>query len=214
MSIRDELDDMGSVNRRENWPILIQEGVYELKVPSMIFLLHDLKEDKVSSADIKMKIETVKKAYPNSYVSFVDINASTGSNPQGDIWSKYIHKLDLYTTKVNNIDVVRGAFISNDEKENFKLMVFKYFNEYIRTNLQKLVTEYEENVNYSKKGFKNSFLSIFKKSDKIENIPSLNIYKLNTIERQMYFLSIVQFYFRDYDSCYDNLKILLSDIKV
>ena len=30
----------------------------------------------------------------------------------------------------------------------------------------------------------------------------------------MYLLSIIQFYFRDYESCYDNLKILASDVKV
>ena len=30
----------------------------------------------------------------------------------------------------------------------------------------------------------------------------------------MYLLSIIQFFFRDYESAYDNLKILSSDIKV
>lgn len=38
--------------------------------------------------------------------------------------------------------------------------------------------------------------------------------KLTTIEKQIYLLATIQFYFRDYEDCLENLKILSSDIKV
>ena len=160
-------------------PILIQEGVYEIKMQTMIIILNDVMDDKSPNDYVNKKMEIFKKNNINNYVSYLDINLNTA--PQIDIWSRYIHKLDLYTTKVNNIDVVRGGLISTEERENFKLMIFKFFNEFIKPHLQSLVNQYDENVNYSKKGFKNSFLSIFKKSDKVENIQALNIYKVNTI---------------------------------
>ena len=34
------------------------------------------------------------------------------------------------------------------------------------------------------------------------------------MEKQIYLLAVIQFYFRDYDSCNENIKILASDIKV
>lgn len=221
MSIRDESDDLELFKKKDNLPLLIQEGIYEMKIPSLIFILNDLKDDRLPSSEINKKIEVIKKNNPNSYISFVDINSNNDISVHNDIWSSYLHKLDIYNTKANYTDAMRGAYISNEEKDNFKLLIFKYFNDYIKMNLQKLVIDYEDTVNYSKKGFKNSFLSIFKKSDKIESISSLNIYKvihflmqLTTIEKQMYLLSIIQFYFRDYESAYENLKILSSDIKV
>lgn len=158
-------------------PILIQESVYEIKMQTMIIILNDVSEEKSLNDYVNKKMEIFKKNNLNSYISYLDINLN--SAPLIDIWSKYIHKLDLYTPKVNNIDVVRGGLISNEERENFKLMIFKFFNEFIKPHLQTLVTQYDENVNYSKKGFKNSFLSIFKKSDRVENIQALNIYKVN-----------------------------------
>jgi len=178
MSIRDEIDDLETLKKKENLPLLLQEGIYEIKIPSLIFILNDLKDDRLPGSEINKKIEIIKKNNPTSYISFVDLNSNTDMSQQNDIWSRYIHKLDLYNSKVNNIDVLRGTYISNEEKDNFKLLIFKYFNDFIKMNLQKLVVEYEDTVNYSKKGFKNSFLSIFKKSDKIESISSLNIYKV------------------------------------
>ena len=180
MSIRDDSDDLEVLKKKENIPLLIQEAIYEIKIPSFIFILNDLKDDRLPSSEINKKIEIIKKNNPTSYISYVDINSNPENNfsKQNDIWTRYIHKIDLYNSKVNNIDVLRGTYISNEEKENFKLLIFKYFNDFIKMNLQKLVIEYEDTVNYSKKGFKNSFLSIFKKSDKIESIQSLNIYKV------------------------------------
>lgn len=148
-------------------------------MPSLIIILNDNREEKLQTSEINKKVEMVKKSNSLSHVSYLEINSNNSSSLINDIWSKFIHKLDLYSVKVNNLDVVRGGYISTEEKENFKLIIFKFFNENIKTHLQKLVIEYEENVNYSKKGFKNSFLSIFKKSDKIESISSLNIYKVN-----------------------------------
>ena len=169
---------MENLKKKENLPLLIQEGIFEIKMPTLIIILDDSRDEKIQTSEINKKVEIIKKSNVQNYVSYLEINSNNSSNIINDIWSKYIHKLDLYSTKVNNIDIVRGGYISNEEKENFKMIIFKFFNENIKNHLQKLVFEYEENINYSKKGFKNTIFNIFKKSDKIENILSLNIYKV------------------------------------
>ena len=37
---------------------------------------------------------------------------------------------------------------------------------------------------------------------------------MTSIEKKMYLLSTIQFYFRDYESCAENTKILMGDLKV
>jgi hypothetical protein len=219
ISVKDDKKEIDSLVKK-NIPLLIEEGVYEKNMPSMVFILNEKSKDDNQNASMDYLIrmmEIIRLTYPGFYVLCCEINSlGEPQNLNNDIWSKYIHKLDYY--KIENVhyklpDTKYGDFISAEERENFKSGIYKFFNEYIKIYLQKLVMDLDEEITNNKKGIKNGFLSMFKKGEKIEYINVFNIYKLTPMEKKLYLLSMIQFYFRDYDNAMEHLKILMGDLK-
>lgn len=212
VSIHDRPDE---IKKSRVKPMLFQEEIYETKMRSMVLVIYDRTISELSREEINSKYEAIKKQDSSFFTYFFEINTAKDDDiKQNDIWSNLIHKLDYYNPRNTTKDVIRGELISLDERETLKSAFFKFLNDFIKPYLQKLIIELDEQITNTKKGFKNTFVSMFKKSEKIEYINSLGIYKLTELEKKIYLLAIIQFYFRDYENAGDNLKILYTDLKV
>lgn len=214
-SISDSLEDLKKLKKKENIPLLLAKGVYEVIMPSMILILNDPSENKLSQEEISKKVEGIKAENNKFFVFYNEINTQSVKDvQQKDIWSDLIHKIDYYSPMYKYGDYIKGEFISYQERENMKAALLKFVSDYLKSYLQKKVSQYDQEVTEQKKKFKfgQSISNIFKKADKIE-YDNQGIYKLIDIEKKLLNLSLIQFYFRDYEDASDNLKILIGDLK-
>ena len=230
-SIKDEKEHIEALKKQEAMPRLMQEGILETKIPAMVLVLNDKSIDSgITNEYIYKKLQNFSASNPNAYVICLDINTNStliNDSKNEDIWFKCFHKLEIYINNNNNTDPSNtsesetgfssqksyGLSISLEERENFKSTILKFFNDYIKHFLQRLVVDLDDEISSNKKGIKNGFLSIFKKSEKVEFVNHYKIYKLTVMEKKLYLLSLIQFYFRDYENAMDHLKILMNDIK-
>lgn len=211
-SIHDKLDELKKTKTK---PILLQEEIYESKMSSMVLILYDKSEGELNREEIMKNFEAIKAQNPKYFIYFAEVNnAKEDDIPQKDIWSSLIHKIDYYNPLCDNKFTEKGKLISLDERESLKSAFLKFMNEYIKPCLQKMVQDLDEDISSNKKGFANALTSYFKKSDKIEYNTNLNIYKLTSIEKKMYLLSLIQFHFKDFENAAENLKLLYGEIKV
>jgi len=179
-SANDEVETI-ELLKRKNIPGLLSQNIYEPKLASMILLLNDLSEKRVSNEKLISKINMIKNKNPRSLVMFLDINVQDLNDNESnldDIWLPFLHKTDVYNS--NFINCERGKLISLNEREIFKTSIFNFFDDYVKTYLQKLMLDLDEEVANNKKGIKNGLLSIFKKSEKPEyiNYEGNSIYKV------------------------------------
>lgn len=209
-------DSMDEILNTKNMPVLLVENVYENKMSSLIIIIHDKSKSSLSKEDVKDKLHQFEKKFPKYLIAVIDINeGNEDDSDKKDLWSPTIHKFDYYQPTYSKFrKIFRGENFGLTERKKLKNVTYKFINEYVKPYLQKLCHELDEEISNSKKGFKNNIMSIFKKSEKIEYIQNLAIYKFTPLEKKMYLLAIIQFYFRDFDSAADNLKLLSSDIKV
>lgn len=180
-SAHDEVETI-ELLKKKNIPSLLSDNIYEPRLASMILLLNDLSEKRVSNEKLISKINIIKNKNPRTLVMFLDINSQDISDNESkldDIWLPYLHKTDVYNSNFINCD--RGKFISLNEREIFKTSIFNFFDDYVKSYLQKLMLDLDEEVSNNKKGIKNGLLSIFKKSEKPEylNYEGNSIYKVN-----------------------------------
>ena len=213
-NINDSPEELKKLKKKEKIPLLLAEGIYEVMMPTMILVLYDKTEKILSSEEIINKVEQIRGENQKFFVFFCEINSQTENNiKQNDIWTSLIHKLDLYDPLYKLANVEKGKLISLEERENLKAAFLKFTNEYIKPYLQKTIISLDNEVSENKKGFRYNITSLFKKTEKVEYLPSLGIYKFTPIEKKIFLLSVIQFYFRDFDDAADNLKILMNDVK-
>lgn len=179
-SALDEVDNI-ELLKKKNIPNLLSDNIYEPKLASMILLLNDLSEKRVSNEKLISKINIIKNKNPRSIVMFLDINSQDINDNESkldDIWLPYLHKTDVYNS--NFINCERGTFISLNEREVFKTSIFNFFDDYVKSYLQKLMLDLDEEISNNKKGIKNGLLSIFKKTEKPEylNFEGNTIYRV------------------------------------
>jgi hypothetical protein len=176
-SITDDIGDMENLKLKENIPQIIHEGIYEIQMPTLLIVLNDKSSESLPPDVLNKKYNLLAGFKPPSLSIQLDINTNTGDELP-DIWVKYLSRIDYYSLGQNVESITRGKLISADEREVLKLALHKFFNEHIKPHFQKLVFELDDEISTSKKGIKVGFLSIFKKSDKIEYVNHYNIYKV------------------------------------
>jgi len=189
-STQDEIETI-ELLKKKNIPNLLSENIYEPKLASMILLLSDLTEKRLSNDKLINKINLIKNKNPKSYVMFLDINSQDINDIESkldDIWLPYLHKTDVYNSNFINCD--RGKYISLNEREIFRTSIFNFFDIYVKPYLHKLIFDLDEEVSNNKKGIKNGLLSIFKKSEKPEylNFEGNTIYKVKKLYSILYFV--------------------------
>lgn len=206
-SVKDLPNCVDSIKYQQN-PLLISEGVYEGRTTNLIILLNDKKGDNfLQNQECNERVSKFKEKYYSYQIICFDINTEPDIIEE-DIWGKYIQKIEIYD---DNYDPTkkRGGFISKKERESFNIFFFDFFQNYVVKELSKLIDKLKEEIAKNKKGF----LSLFKKEHIFETIKCFNIYKLTPYEKKLYLISILYFYFQEYDNSSIYLKMLQSELK-
>lgn len=206
-SVKDLPNCVDSIKFQQN-PLLISEGVYEGRTTNLIILLNDKKSNNfLQNQECNEIVSKFKEKYYSHQIICFDINTEPNIIEE-DIWGKYIQKIEIYD---DNYDPTkkRGCYISKKERENFNIFFFDFFQNYVVKELTKLIDRLKEEIAKNKKGF----LSLFKKDYVFETIKCFNIYKLTPYEKKIYLISILYFYFQDYENSSSYLKMLQSELK-
>ena len=209
ISQNDTLYDLDSLRTGASMPVNIYEDIYYTKgIPTFVLVLNDTTEEQPLSNDILFEI---RKKYPTFEVITSDINRKKEDESfLDDVWSHYLTIMSKYS---GLFDGRKGCMCSVAEYKTFNNLIYDMMTKKVRPFLEDLATKIEVDINENKKGLKNSFLSLFKKADKVEFNKNLGIYKFSDTEKRLHVLLTFQFYMRDYERAYDNLKYLISDVK-
>ena len=179
-SIYDDIEDIELLKKKEKTPPLIVEGVLESKIPSLVIVLNDKrKEDNTyyNNEQIGKKFDLIKTFNQSSnFIVISDFNSEKDNNKE-DIFKRYLHKLDLYNNS-NNLYLERGQYLSSEDRENLRSHIWRFFNEAVKIYFEKMAKDLDDEISTNKKGIKNGFLSIFKKTEKVEYVNVFNIYKV------------------------------------
>ena len=202
-------DDAKTINYFQNMPLLVNDGVYNKKLPSLVIVLHDQMEP-LAQKKRDDNLSAFKQKFGN--VLLWNINSYDPKTGQAldDIWRQYIHYVDSYNLPEN---IIRGTYISKEERVNFRTSLHKYMNTIAVRQIIDLMNLYEIELQQKKKGIKNTFLNFVKKQEQPEYCQHLNIYKFTDIEAKAYLLGLLQFYFRNYEGAYDSFNCIYKDIK-
>ena len=213
------LDDPQTVipNSKDKIPPLISEGVYEVNMPSLIIILQDLSEDKTKNLTRELKdtyIKQFQQKFREFYILYWDINNNDiNTNFPEDIWKDFIHKIDIYGGLHKNYNAPHGTLISKEERSKYRDTLLGFMDQYVMKYISEKIREYDDEINATKKGLKNGIISLFKNKEKADYNQYFQMYKLAPLEKKELFFVIIQFYFRNYESAYEVLKIFISDVK-
>lgn len=215
-SITDSIEEIKRLNKKDNVPSLLSEGVLEDTLSIMILVLYDKSTAFLSSEQQHKYIELIRNEFQRCFVFYCEVNLATeGDIKQKDIWTAHQHKTEQYNGNPTTTKLPKGLLVSLTERENLKAAFLKFINDFIIKTLQQIVAVYDAEITRNKKGIANKFKSFFgATSEKIEYITKYKVYKLNEMEKKVYLLSIIQFYFRDYEDAAENIKMLAGDVKV
>ena len=132
-----------AMNDREKIPSLLAERIYDVDIPVVIIILNDKSPDTPYIAEEKKTqyIESFRQHFKNNYLLYWELNDINAENPQnlndkslniysGDIWSKYLHRTELYI-HMNDKDKdkkVKGKLLNLSARKKFHQMIYEFFN--------------------------------------------------------------------------------------
>ena len=224
-SITEEPIIIKKLKERNNLPRLLETGIYDIPTDTLIIVLNDVTENNLTEEEIQKS----RKKFINEFkvgILFWDINKNKRKkdeseqiylyevNKNSEFWKRYIHKTDLYNPESDfyrNKNITFGEYISQGDIKSYKEEFQNYF---IQTFLKKIIVKIQ-NLNDEKKQKSNIISTIFKvgKKDEIVYHKNTLVYKLNDLERIYINLGLLYFYFHNYDSAYEILKVLYTNIK-
>ena len=224
-SITEDPSIISKIKETKHLPRLLEKGIYEMPNDNLIIVLNDVTENNLKEEEI----EKLKKKFINEHkigVLFWDINKNKRKqdeseqmylyevNKKSEFWKKHIHKVDLYNPEndfYRNKDIKFGEFISQNDIKTYKDEFQNYF---IQSFLKKIIVKIQ-NLCDQRKQKSNIITSIFNlgKKDEIVYHPATLVYKFNELERIYMNLGILYFYFHNYDSAYEVLRVLYTNIK-
>ena len=211
------------INVKENIPDLILKQIYDPAQENLIIILNDLSDvnyTKMSSEQKEQNISKFKTKYSNYSIINWDINTKENSQDEkmeiSQIYQKYFHKLDMYNPNndfYRNKENKYGIYITNENIKKYKDDFFEYFQNFIKTNLNNQINGYLEIIQ-NNSGIMNSIFSFsLLRREEISYYPNTKIYRLSELEKAYYNLGTINFFFHNYNSCFENLQILRGMIK-
>lgn len=212
-SIKDNPDIIAKQQNKETQPYLIAYNIYETNMPVLIIVLNDKSDSENWVSNRDPYFLKFRNRFSTNYIAYWEINTQTKDEMLSDIWSEYIHKYDIYNPLMQNKYQHLGKLISKDERNKFKTSLFSFMKEHGIIVMQKMAINLDLDITNKKRGLKNAFFSIIARDEKVEYNSFYDCYQLNMIEKEMYLLSIIYFYFGNYEGAKDNLNLLLSQIE-
>ena len=205
----DAINCINQIKNKDN-PSLISERIYFDNIVNLAIVLNDYSDNTnfASSATLDSLLSKYKEYYYNYSFFSIDINTKKEEQCE-DIWEHYLNKAELYSQD-KILSYKRGEFISQKTREAFHLLFVTFFNDFVVKEVQKLIDGLDKEID-KKRGFSGIFSKI--KGDKREYNRYYDMEDLSQFEKKLYLLSTLQFYFRDYENAYNNLKNLLGMTK-
>ena len=219
-----------AMNDRERVPPLLCERVYDVDMPIVIIILNDKSPDTpyISDAQKTQFIESYKQHFKSNYLLYWELNDINAETPQsqndkslsiyiGDIWSKYMHRTELYNY-MNDKDKdkkIKGKLLNLSARKKFHQMVYDFFNKYVVKELERKLTYIDRYITENKKGLKNTILGFLKGDTPNQGRWNNNfrMYILSNTEFQEYLIAMVYFYFRNYEQAKEICGIFMEDVK-
>ena len=205
----DAINCINQIKNKDN-PSLISERIYFDNIVNLAIVLNDYSDNTnfASSATLDSLLSKYKEYYYNYSFFSIDINTKKEEQCE-DIWEHYLNKAELYSQD-KILSYKRGEFISQKTREAFHLLFVTFFNDFVVKEVQKLIDGLDKEIDKTR-GFSGIFSKI--KGDKREYNRYYDMEDLSQFEKKLYLLSTLQFYFRDYENAYNNLKNLLGMTK-
>ena len=219
-----------AMNDREKIPSLLAERIYDVDIPVVIIILNDKSPDTPYIAEEKKTqyIESFRQHFKNNYLLYWELNDINAENPQnlndkslniysGDIWSKYLHRTELYI-HMNDKDKdkkVKGKLLNLSARKKFHQMIYEFFNKYAIKELEKKLTYIDRYITENKKGIKNTLFNFLKGDTPNQGRWNNNyrMYILSNTEFQEYFIAMIYFYFQNYEQAKEIFGIFMEDVK-
>ena len=228
-ALNDSLDIIKpKLTEKNKIPQLIYERKFDPDMPTLIIILNDKSPDaEIIDSDMRNKyIEGFKQKFKLYYLLYWEVNEpfeeqekinEIFKNYKGDIWSKYQHVTEkyYYNNLNNNNNIIKGKFLSLLHRKNYHEMFINFFVKYAVKEIEKKIRPIDKHISDTKKGIKNAFWGFFKQDSSYENQNNNNnlTYSLNENEFQEYFLSIIYFFFQNYEQCQEISNYFMNDIK-
>ena len=196
-------------------PSLLSKCIYVEPFLNIGIILHDYSDNCTSITT--SKADSIMKAFQQryNYIKFGFFNVNTKSESavltysfNDDIWFSYLHKIDLYKPSnvdllknISNANYLRGRYISLKEINDIQSFLYNTLNVHLKNDLNNKINELLKKVNGGK-GIK----GLFNKKKKDTKISRAINQKLTDTEKEMYVLSILLFFIRDYKGSFRIIK--------
>ena len=217
---------MSMINQQENKPSLLYERIYDSNMPTLIIILNDKSPESpfISEQQKNKNIENFKLQFGHNYLLYWELNDNDNihqnkddkslNNYIGDIWTKYLHRTELYNYN-SNLSKEKGKYLMPSVRKKFHLMIYDFFNKYAIKEIQKKISYIDRYIQENKKGIKNTIFGFLKGDTQNKNRwnNKYRMYILSTSEFQEYLISTIYFYFHNYESAKEISGIFMEDIK-
>ena len=207
------------LNKKENIPDLILKQIYDPGQENLLIILNDLSDPnfkKLTEEEKEQNISKFKTKFSNYSIINLDINSQDKISKENEnisnLYKKYFHKLDIYNPNndfYRKKENIYGGYITNENIKKYKENFFKYFNFFIKNNLNNQINRYLEIIqnNSGITSFLSSF-SLLTRKEEIKYYPNTKIYKFTELERAYYNLGLIHFFFHNYNTALDYFKTL------
>ena len=199
-------------------PRLITTKRYDNAFENIIITLNDCKNRILKKEELE-KSKSRFAIFKNYHIIHLDINCppfadkeDRGQKIISENYKNYIHKIDIYNPSnekyKNYKDKQYGKYINDEQYKKYRDEFFHYFSDvFLQKLVEKIIGSFNEKIKESTK-----FTSLFKKIPK-KVYDHTNIYRFSELERTYYNLGLIYFYFHNYDSANENLKLVRNSLK-
>jgi len=196
-------------------PKLIEEKYYDSSKETIVIILNDCKDEQLQKEELEKCKSRFTSIFKNYYFFFWDINcapympASEGEQKKiSENFKKYLHKIDLYNNDKNYQDYQNkqyGIYINGDYYKKYKEEFYHYFsNSFIKKVIERINT-FNDVIK------KNTGISKF--FNKKKATTKSKTYRLTDLEKALYNLGMLNFFFHNYDVANENFKQLRNNLK-
>ena len=199
-------------------PKIITDKRYDSSKESIIIILNDCKDKILKKEEIE-KSKTRFAIFKTYYIFNWDINCPPFADKDekeqkkiSDNFKKYFHRLDIYNSSNDRykdyMNKQYGKYINEEKYKKYREEFLYYFSNVFLQKMQETIINPLNDIIKKNTGFS----TIFKKNA-IQYYRNTNIYRFSELERSYYNLGILYFYFHNYESSNDNLKLLKKALK-
>jgi hypothetical protein len=213
-----EHDPLGTIDvlkRADNLPSLYKEGIFDESQQSVqiyILILNPTDNAKI----FQDAQDVVKQKYPIQNIFEIRMTRAPDTMPPLDDEWRRMTDLDEQGIMLElNLDgnLVRGGSFSVQDRDNIQRVLKKIIEKGMLPFIEKRIRGLENSIANTRKGLKNQFKSLWKKSERGENDGLKENFKMNKEELELRNLVDLAIVSQDYETAVLNAKLPYNDFK-